>query len=105
MTSSRAAIETAAALVAAALAVAAALLIGNKLLIDLIIRLSIFGLLAMSLNLLIGYTGLVSFGHAMFFGAGAYAFGLLMQSGGVSIPAAFLLSLAFVAVLALVVGA
>ena len=40
-----------------------------------------YGLLAMSLNLLIGYAGLVSFGHAMFFASGAYTFGLAMQSG------------------------
>jgi len=33
----------------------------------------IFALLAMSLNLLLGYTGLTSFGHAAYFGAGAYA--------------------------------
>lgn len=33
----------------------------------------IFGIFAMSLDLLIGYTGLISFGHALFFGVGAYA--------------------------------
>ena len=59
-----------------------------------------YGLLAMSLNLLIGYTGLVSFGHAMFFASGAYAFGLAMQSGKFSIPAAFALAIVFTAVLA-----
>jgi branched-chain amino acid transport system permease protein len=64
-----------------------------------------YGLLAMSLNLLIGYTGLVSFGHAMFFAAGAYAFGLAMQSGKFSIPGAFVLAMAFTATMALVVGA
>jgi branched-chain amino acid transport system permease protein len=64
-----------------------------------------YGLLAMSLNLLIGYTGLVSFGHAMFFAAGAYAFGLAMQSGKFSIPGAFALALGFTALMALIVGA
>ena len=64
-----------------------------------------YGLLAMSLNLLIGYTGLVSFGHAMFFAAGAYAFGLAMQSGKFSIPAAFVLAIGFTALMALIVGA
>lgn len=38
--------------------------------------------LAMSLNLLVGYTGLVSFGHAAYFGLGAYACGLLLKSAG-----------------------
>lgn len=64
-----------------------------------------YGLLAMSLNLLIGYTGLVSFGHAMFFAAGAYAFGLAMQSGKFSIPGAFVLAIGFTATMALIVGA
>ncbi|HUF86473.1 MAG TPA: branched-chain amino acid ABC transporter permease [Thermohalobaculum sp.] len=72
---------------------------------DFIIYVTAFGLLAMSLNLLTGYTGLVSFGHAAYFGAGAYAFGLLMQSGAVSIPAAFVLSVGFAAFMALIIGA
>jgi branched-chain amino acid transport system permease protein len=72
---------------------------------DFIMFAMAYGLLAMSLNLLIGYTGLVSFGHAMFFASGAYAFGLAMQSGKFSIPAAFVLAIAFTAILALVIGA
>ncbi|HKU98682.1 MAG TPA: branched-chain amino acid ABC transporter permease [Vineibacter sp.] len=72
---------------------------------DFIMFAMAYGLLAMSLNLLIGYTGLVSFGHAMFFASGAYAFGLAMQSGHFSIPAAFVFAVALTAVLALVVGA
>jgi branched-chain amino acid transport system permease protein len=78
---------------------------GPPALLDYVIRLSIYGLLALSLNLLIGTTGLVSFGHAAFFGSGAYAFGLLMQSGaGWSIPAAILAALAITALLALAIG-
>jgi len=72
---------------------------------DFIIYVIAYGLLAMSLNLLIGYTGLVSFGHAAFFGSGAYAFGILMQSGAVSIRVAFVLSVVFSAFMALVIGA
>jgi branched-chain amino acid transport system permease protein len=64
-----------------------------------------YALLAMSLNLLIGYTGLVSFGHAMFFALGAYAFGLAMQSGHFSIPAAFGFAMLFTALAALIIGA
>jgi branched-chain amino acid transport system permease protein len=37
----------------------------------------IFAVLALSLNLLLGYTGQLSLGHAAFFGIGAYATGLL----------------------------
>src|SRR6185295_1209154 len=40
----------------------------------------IVSLFAMSLNLLLGYTGLVSFGHAAYFGIGAYTCALLMKS-------------------------
>jgi branched-chain amino acid transport system permease protein len=72
---------------------------------DFVIYVIAFGLLAMSLNLLIGYTGLVSFGHAAYFAAGAYSFGLLMQSGAVSIPVAFGLAVGFSALMALVIGA
>ncbi len=64
-----------------------------------------YALLSVSLNLLIGTTGLVSFGHAMFFALGAYAFGLAMQSGQFSIPVAFVFALAFTAVAAVVIGA
>lgn len=72
---------------------------------DFIIYVAAYGLLAMSLNLLTGYTGLVSFGHAAYFAGGAYSFGLLMQSGAVSIPVAFVLSVGYSALMALVIGA
>lgn len=72
---------------------------------DFVISVIAYGILAMSLNLLVGYTGLVSFGHAAYFASGAYSFGLLMQSGHFSIPVAFFLSIAITALLALVIGA
>ena len=74
-------------------------------LVDFVIRFATFGLLALSLNLLIGSAGLVSFGHAAYFGMGAYSFGLLMQTGAWSIPAAILAAVALTALLALVIGA
>jgi branched-chain amino acid transport system permease protein len=46
---------------------------------DFVIRLSAMALFATSLNLLVGNTGMVSFGHGMFYGLGAYAFALTMQ--------------------------
>lgn len=78
---------------------------GSKALLDFVIRCSAFGLFATSLNLLVGYTGMISFGHGMFFGLGAYGFGLLMQRAGVSIPVAFASTLLITAVVATVIGA
>ena len=49
-------------------------LTSSRVLLDYVIRLAAMGIFATSLNILIGYGGLVSFGHAMFFGGGAYAF-------------------------------
>jgi branched-chain amino acid transport system permease protein len=72
---------------------------------DFLIYVIAYGLLAMSLNLLIGLTGLVAFGQAAFFASGAYTFALLMQSGRTSIPVAMLAAILGTAVLALVIGA
>lgn len=44
--------------------------------LGLIINIMVLGIFAMSFNLLFGYTGLLSFGHAAYFGIGAYTFGL-----------------------------
>jgi len=41
----------------------------------------LFGIIAMSLDLLMGYTGLVSFGHAAFLGLGAYSTAILLERG------------------------
>jgi branched-chain amino acid transport system permease protein len=71
-----------------ALAAAFALLpaaAGSFQAIDLAVKIALFGALAASYDVLLGYTGIVSFGHAMFFGIGAYAVGLaLVKVGGVT---------------------
>ena len=63
---------------------------------------AILALFAVSLNLLLGYTGLVSFGHAAYFGVGAYTCGILMKKVGVpfvlAFPAAGLLAAGFAVV-------
>ncbi len=46
---------------------------------NLFIRFAIFAVFAASLNLLLSFTGLLSFGHAMFFGIGAYATALSLD--------------------------
>ena len=77
----------------------------NKSISDFIMRACAFGIFATSLNLLVGYTGMVSFGHGLFFGLGAYSFALLMQKMGTSIPMAFALMVLINALVAAVVGA
>jgi len=72
---------------------------------DFVIRCSSMALFATSLNLLVGYTGLSSFGHGLFFGLGTYAFALLMQKTGMALPSAFVLTLIISTVTAIVVGA
>jgi branched-chain amino acid transport system permease protein len=67
-----------AALVLAALAVP---LLGQPYYTKLAARMAIFALAALSLDLLVGYAGLVSFGHAAFFGLGCYTAGVLSMFG------------------------
>lgn len=65
----------------------------------------IFAIAAMGLNLLVGYTGLTSFGHGAWFGIGAYAAALIQKywfPGQIVLP--FVMGVLFVALLALVVG-
>jgi len=81
------------------------LLTQSRVTLDFVIRLAAFGIFASSLNILVGYGGMVSFGHAMFFGSGAYVFGLLMQKTQVSIPVAMLGAIAFSGLLGLLIGA
>ncbi|GGA27929.1 branched-chain amino acid ABC transporter permease [Psychrobacillus lasiicapitis] len=45
----------------------------------LLTQIFIFSILAMSYDILLGYTGIVSFGHAMFFGMGAYATAIMLD--------------------------
>ena len=68
-------------------------------------RVMIFALAASSLNLVVGYGGMISFGHAAFFGAGAYSVAILAQEGVVSALAAWPLAAAVSAACALVIGA
>jgi len=49
--------------------------------LDLLRRVMIFGIAAISLNFILGYGGMVSFGHAAYLGIGAYAVGVLSYYG------------------------
>ncbi|MFB2551482.1 branched-chain amino acid ABC transporter permease [Ensifer soli] len=67
-------------------------------------RIMVLATFAMGYNLLFGYTGLLSLGHAMFFAAGLYGAGLSAYHLGWSVPAAFLAGIAAGAALSLVIG-
>ena len=67
-------------------------------------RVLVLAVFAMGYNLLFGYAGLLSLGHAMFFAAGLYGAGLTMYHLDWGVPAAFLAGLASGALLALAVG-
>jgi branched-chain amino acid transport system permease protein len=68
-------------------------------------RILIFAMVATSLNLLVGFGGMVSFGHAAFFGTGAYVVGILMHHGLSSAWIGWPAAVAVAALAALLVGA
>ncbi|MBT0782904.1 branched-chain amino acid ABC transporter permease [Paracoccus sp. pheM1] len=78
--------------------------LGSRYLTELAVQVMIFSLLALSLNILVGHVGLVSFGHAAFFAIGGYATAFFLTRWqlplGAAMPLAILLATAF----ALVIG-
>jgi branched-chain amino acid transport system permease protein len=80
-------------------------LTGSRFLLTLFTRIAILALAAVSLNLILGYGGMMSFGHAAYLGVGGYAVGILafegVTTGFVQWPVALLVSAFF----ALVIGA
>lgn len=64
----------------------------------------IMALFAMSLNLILGYGGMVSFGHAAFFGVGAYTVALLMKKAGAPLYLALALAPVTAAIAAAIIG-
>ena len=92
-------------LVGLALLPALAQALGDDFYIGVASRILIFALAATSLNLILGFGGMVSFGHAAFVGVGAYSAGILMQNGfnsaWLALPVAFVVGGLF----ALLIGA
>jgi branched-chain amino acid transport system permease protein len=78
---------------------------GNNFLLILFTRIIILALAATSLNLILGYGGMVSFGHAVYIGVGAYAVGILAKEGVTSGFVQWPLALVVSALFALVIGA
>jgi branched-chain amino acid transport system permease protein len=73
--------------------------------LSLLTRAMIFALAAVSLDLILGYGGMISFGHAAFLGIGAYSVGILASHGTASLLAHLAVTLAACAGFAFVIGA
>ena len=80
-------------------------LLGGSYLLSLGERVMIFAIAALSLELLIGVAGLISFGHAAFLGVGAYAAGILASHGYGTLILALPAAIAASALFALLTGA
>lgn len=72
---------------------------------SMVSRMLVYGLAAVSLNLILGYGGLVSFGHAAFVGVGAYTVGILIHEGVANGWIGFGAAIIVSALFALVIGA
>lgn len=70
-----------------------------------ITRMMALAVFAVGYNILLGYVGLLSLGHAMFFAAGLYGAGLATYHLGAAVPLAFLIGIVAAFLLALVIGA
>jgi branched-chain amino acid transport system permease protein len=81
------------------------LAVGQPFYIDLVRRIMILAIAAVSLNLILGYGGLVSFGHAAYLGIGAYSVGILAFYGVTNGWLQWAVAIAASSVAALAIGA
>lgn len=88
----------------AAAIVLVGLLVENPYYLQLLTFIGIHAMLALGLNLLMGYAGQISLGHAAFFGIGAYTSGILTATYHTSPLIGLVASLVLAALVALVVG-
>ena len=68
------------------------------------VEILILGLFAVSFNMIFGYMGQLSFGHAAYYGVGAYATGLLMVKASLPLPVGLAASMAAAGFCALIIG-
>ena len=79
-------------------------LTGSRYSIDLTTQVLIYALFALSLNILVGYLGNLSFGHAAFFSIGGYTCAILLTTYNFPFLISFLTALAFSAIAAFLIG-
>jgi branched-chain amino acid transport system permease protein len=72
--------------------------------IHLLILIGIYGILGLSLNLVVGFTGLLSVTHAAFYGIGAYATAILLTTTGMNFFLAMFLGAIICGILSLLIG-
>jgi branched-chain amino acid transport system permease protein len=77
---------------------------GDTFYVGLATRVLVFALAASSLNLILGFGGMVSFGHAAFLGIGAYSVAILMQNGIATAWVAWPLAIVLTALVSLLIG-
>lgn len=83
----------------------AALALSPPLVVFALIEVMIFALYASALNLLLSYSGMISFGHAVYFGLGAYGLAITIAKFGWPIPAGILAGPIVAAIFGLIYGA
>src|SRR2546426_3690426 len=99
------ALTLAAGVLMLALVPVAAELLDQPFYVDLFRRIMIFAIAALSLDLILGYGGMVSFGHAAYLGIGAYAVGVLTHHGIANGYLQWSLAILGSALIALAIGA
>ena len=92
-------------LIALALVPPVAAMLDQPFYVDLFTRIVIFAIAAVSLDLILGYGGMVSFGHAAYLGIGSYAVGILAFYGINNGFLQFFVAIAGAAAAALLIGA
>lgn len=88
----------------AALLVAIPFIVPNSYFLDIATKTWINAIVCVGLNLLVGYTGQISLGHAAFFALGGYASAILGARYGLSAPIAMLIGATVVAIVAFIIG-
>lgn len=78
--------------------------VGGRFWLTFAIEVFVFGIAVLSYDLMFGYTGLLTFGHALFFGGGAYGIAILARVHDLTYLEAFPIVLVLLLVLSLVVG-
>lgn len=95
-------------LVLMALLIVIPIVVPSMAFVNIVAEMLIMALFAVSVNLLIGYTGVVSFGHSAFFAIGSYTTGIMLQRMGESLPLAIpvvlIVGMVLSGIIALVIG-